>query len=77
MNLLDQTVGRTALSLPGATRIFHAHHIDFCCGGQVTLREAAKRADLDPDMLDERSREVLGLADENEIVIFLDKEETD
>ena len=27
---------------------------------------------LDPDMLDERSREVLGLADENELVIFLD-----
>ncbi|MEL7612537.1 iron-sulfur cluster repair protein YtfE [Vreelandella titanicae] len=51
MNLLDQTVGRIALSLPGATRIFHAHHIGFCCGGQVTLREAAKRADLDPDML--------------------------
>lgn len=51
MNLLDQTVGRTALSLPGATRVFHAHHIDFCCGGQITLREAAKRADLDPDTL--------------------------
>jgi cell division protein FtsB len=27
---------------------------------------------LDPDMLDERSREVLGLADKNEVVIFLD-----
>ena len=27
---------------------------------------------LDPDMLDERSREVLGLADKNELVIFLD-----
>lgn len=51
MNLLDQTVGRTALSLPGATRVFHAHHINFCCGGQITLREAAQRANLDPDML--------------------------
>jgi cell division protein FtsB len=27
---------------------------------------------LDPDMLDERSREVLGLADKNEVIIFLD-----
>lgn len=51
MNLLDQTVGHTALSLPGATRVFHAHHIDFCCGGQITLREAAQRADLAPDIL--------------------------
>ncbi|SDI96287.1 iron-sulfur cluster repair protein YtfE [Billgrantia gudaonensis] len=51
MPLLDQTVGRTALTLPGATRVFHAHHIDFCCGGRVTLREAAKRAGLHPDRL--------------------------
>lgn len=32
---------------------------------------------LDPDMLDERSRAVLGLADENEIVIFLEDEENE
>jgi len=51
MTLLDQTVGRTALSLPGATRVFHAHHIDFCCGGRITLREAAQRAGLHPDKL--------------------------
>ncbi|WP_346796021.1 iron-sulfur cluster repair protein YtfE [Halomonas sp. Bachu 37] len=51
MTLLDQSVGRIALSLPGATRIFHAHHIDFCCGGRITLREAAQRAGLQPDQL--------------------------
>ncbi|TFH87664.1 iron-sulfur cluster repair protein YtfE [Billgrantia azerbaijanica] len=51
MTLLDQTVGRIALSLPGATRVFHAHHIDFCCGGRITLREAAQRVGLHPDKL--------------------------
>ncbi len=30
---------------------------------------------LDPDMLDERSRAVLGLAEEDELVIFLDEPE--
>ncbi|KAA0010296.1 iron-sulfur cluster repair protein YtfE [Billgrantia pellis] len=51
MNLLEQTVGRIALSLPGATRIFHAHHIDFCCGGRISLRQAAERAGLHIDKL--------------------------
>ncbi|MCE8035058.1 MAG: iron-sulfur cluster repair protein YtfE [Halomonas sp.] len=51
MNLLEQTVGRIALSLPGATRIFHSHHIDFCCGGRISLRQAAERAGLHVDKL--------------------------
>ena len=32
---------------------------------------------LDPDMLDERSRAVLGLAGENEVVIFTDEDDSD
>ncbi len=51
MTLLEQTVGRIALSLPGATRVFHAYNIDFCCGGRISLREAAERAGLLPDKL--------------------------
>ena len=51
MTLLEQSVGRIALSLPGATRIFHAHSIDFCCGGKITLRDAAERAGLDVEKL--------------------------
>ncbi|WP_404377597.1 iron-sulfur cluster repair protein YtfE [Vreelandella aquamarina] len=51
MSILDQTVGHTALSLPGATRIFLTHHIDYGCNGHITLREAAQRAQLNPDML--------------------------
>ncbi|MGQ4880668.1 iron-sulfur cluster repair protein YtfE [Billgrantia sp. LNSP4103-1] len=51
MSLLEQTVGRIALSLPGATRIFHGHNIDFCCGGRISLRQAAERAGLHVDRL--------------------------
>ncbi|WP_163650685.1 iron-sulfur cluster repair protein YtfE [Modicisalibacter sp. 'Wilcox'] len=51
MNLIEQSVGRTALTLPGATRIFHDHNIDFCCGGRISLREAAERAGLAPEAL--------------------------
>ncbi len=51
MSLLEQTVGRIALSLPGATRIFHSHNIDFCCGGRISLSQAAERAGLHVDNL--------------------------
>lgn len=51
MTLLDQPVGRITLTVPGATRIFHTHHINFCCGGQIPLREAAQRIGLDTDKL--------------------------
>ncbi|MDN3522979.1 iron-sulfur cluster repair protein YtfE [Halomonas ramblicola] len=51
MSLLEQTVGRTALTLPGATRVFRDHHIDFCCGGRISLREAAERVGLSPEAL--------------------------
>ncbi len=34
-------VGEIATSLPGATAVFRAHKLDFCCGGNVPLAEAA------------------------------------
>src|SRR5690554_1459207 len=51
MSLIEQTVGRTALTLPGATRVFRDHNIDFCCGGRISLREAAERVGLAPEAL--------------------------
>ncbi|MCW5642005.1 MAG: iron-sulfur cluster repair protein YtfE [Rhodoferax sp.] len=47
MNTLDQTLGQLARDIPGATGVFHAHQLDFCCGGQHRLREAASRKGLD------------------------------
>ena len=41
MQLLDSTLGSIACNVPGATRVFHEFHLDFCCGGQKSLRQAA------------------------------------
>ena len=41
MSYADQTVAEIATSLPGATVVFRAHRIDYCCGGGSPLAEAA------------------------------------
>ena len=51
MSLLEQSVGRLALTRPGATRIFHQHRIDFCCGGRMSLDQAAARAGIEVETL--------------------------
>ena len=47
MNLHEQPIGQLACALPGATRIFHNYKLDFCCGGHVSLREAAAKRGVD------------------------------
>lgn len=47
MTILDQSLGQLARNIPGATAIFHKHHLDFCCGGKHTLREAAANRAID------------------------------
>lgn len=47
--LLDQSLGSIACDIPGATRVFHRHRLDFCCGGGKSLREATARKGLDAD----------------------------
>ncbi len=51
MNLLEQPIGQLACALPGSTRIFHQHKLDFCCGGHKSLREAAAKRGIDPQLL--------------------------
>ena len=41
MGYADQTVADIATRLPGATAVFRAHRIDYCCGGARPLAEAA------------------------------------
>jgi regulator of cell morphogenesis and NO signaling len=41
MGFANRQVAEIAASLPGATQVFRAHKIDFCCGGQVPLAQAA------------------------------------
>ena len=43
----DQAIGRIAVELPGATAIFRRLKLDFCCGGQVSLAQAATDKGLD------------------------------
>jgi regulator of cell morphogenesis and NO signaling len=37
----ERRVADIAAALPGATEVFRRHKIDFCCGGQVALADAA------------------------------------
>ncbi len=47
MALQDQQIGQIACDIPGATRVFHEHKLDFCCGGGHSLREAAAKRGAD------------------------------
>lgn len=48
----DQLVGNIAATLPGASALFRASRIDFCCGGEIVLGEAARARGLDVDALE-------------------------
>lgn len=46
-SLRNRTVGDIAATLPGATGIFRKLKLDFCCGGDVKLADAARERGLD------------------------------
>ncbi len=43
----SQAIGQMAVQLPGATAVFRRLKLDFCCGGQVSLRQASADQGLD------------------------------
>ena len=43
----EQAIGQIAVKLPGATAIFRRLKLDFCCGGQISLRQATADKKLD------------------------------
>ena len=45
--LTEQTLGTLACAIPGATRIFRQYKLDFCCGGDTRLEDAARQNHLD------------------------------
>lgn len=47
----DSTVGDIAGALPGAAEVFRKSGISFCCGGAVSLADAAQRNGLAADAL--------------------------
>jgi regulator of cell morphogenesis and NO signaling len=46
---LNRSVRELALEIPGATRIFEAAGIDYCCGGQQSLSDACAKAGVTVD----------------------------
>lgn len=55
-SLATRPVGEIAARLPGATAVFRAYGIDFCCRGSATLSEAARARSLPEDEIAERLR---------------------
>ncbi|MGB3067867.1 MAG: iron-sulfur cluster repair protein YtfE [Ottowia sp.] len=53
MTYLDQSLGQLARRIPGATRLFDQHRLDFCCAGNRTLRTAAQEAGIDAEPIAE------------------------
>ncbi|QGX40704.1 iron-sulfur cluster repair protein YtfE [Permianibacter aggregans] len=51
MNLQQMSLGEIARQIPGATALFHRHKLDFCCGGQQSLLEAAEGRGLSAEAL--------------------------
>lgn len=47
----ERTLGEIAARLPGATSVFRAFKLDFCCGGDVPLEAAAQGRGLDPQLV--------------------------
>ena len=46
---LDSTVSQWVVQLPARSRIFEKYGIDYCCGGQATLRQACTKHQLNPE----------------------------
>jgi regulator of cell morphogenesis and NO signaling len=47
MSDATRTLADIAVTQPGATAVFRRHKLDFCCGGQVPLADAAAKKGLD------------------------------
>lgn len=51
MQTLDLSLGQLARDIPGATALFHKHNLNFCCGGETSLRDAAYNRQMDSGMI--------------------------
>lgn len=64
MSLIEQSLGQLARSIPGVTQVLHEYQLDFCCGGQHSLRAAAAAKNLDPVAIEARLQALAALAPE-------------
>jgi regulator of cell morphogenesis and NO signaling len=51
MPATTETLSQLATTIPGATGVFRKYKLDFCCGGAVSLAEAAAAKGLDADAI--------------------------
>ena len=49
--VIDKTVRELALENPSSTRVFEKLGIDYCCGGNQSLGEACRNANLSLDQV--------------------------
>lgn len=61
--LTEQTLGNLACLIPGATRVFRQYKLDFCCGGNTSLRDAASQRALDAQVIAEQLAALGGHSD--------------
>jgi len=61
--LTEQTLGNLACLIPGATRVFRQYKLDFCCGGNTSLRDAASQRALDAQAIAEQLAALGGHSD--------------
>ncbi|WP_312446381.1 iron-sulfur cluster repair protein YtfE [Stutzerimonas nitrititolerans] len=61
--LTEQTLGNLACLIPGATRVFRQYKLDFCCGGNTSLRDAASLRALDAKAIAEQLAALGGHSD--------------
>jgi regulator of cell morphogenesis and NO signaling len=57
-------VGKLATAHPLATRVFHRHGIDFCCGGGKALEDACKARNVEVEAVIEEINKELAATDE-------------
>lgn len=65
MNLQEQSLGYLASHIPGATGVFHEFRLDFCCGGEHSLQQAAQAKGLDINLLITKLGHLLNLPSES------------
>ena len=58
----ETTVGQIASDLPGAAEVFRRHGISFCCGGALSLADAADSHNMSADALLDELRGLVATA---------------
>ena len=65
---LQSSVGQWVAQHPATSRVFQKHKMDFCCGGGISLEEACRKKDIDPQaVLQQLNEAKSGRTDTDEI----------